>query len=119
MAADAVTRLPTQPPTAADDPRDRGGPAQPLLIAQNLEKHFPIRGGMLSRKHGSIKAVDHVSFSVLKGETMGDLGPGVTFKQGGLPSLKPCYYVLTIKDGAYRAPFGSRKSCFTADPARQ
>jgi peptide/nickel transport system ATP-binding protein len=74
MAADAVPRLPTQPPTAADDPRDRGGPAQPLLIAQNLEKHFPIRGGMLSRKHGSIKAVDHVSFSVLKGETMGVVG---------------------------------------------
>jgi len=74
MAADAVPRLPTRPPTAADDPRDRGGPAQPLLIAQNLEKHFPIRGGMLSRKHGSIKAVDHVSFSVLKGETMGVVG---------------------------------------------
>ena len=75
MAADAVPRLPTiQPPTAADDPRNRGGPAQPLLIAQNLEKHFPIRGGMLSRKHGSIKAVDHVSFSVLKGETMGVVG---------------------------------------------
>ena len=74
MAADAVPRLPTQPPPAADDPRDRGGPAQPLLIAQNLEKHFPIRGGMLSRKHGSIKAVDHVSFCVLKGETMGVVG---------------------------------------------
>ena len=76
MAADAVPRLPTQPPTAADDPRDRGGPAQQLLIAQDLEKHFPIRGGMLSRKHGSIKAVDHVSFSVLKGETM--VGAGGT-----------------------------------------
>jgi peptide/nickel transport system ATP-binding protein len=74
MAADAVPRLPTQLPTAALDPRDRGGTEQPLLIAQNLEKHFPIRGGMLSRKHGSIKAVDHVSFSVLKGETMGVVG---------------------------------------------
>jgi len=74
MAPDAVPRMVTQPPTAADDPRDRGGRAQPLLIAQNLKKHFPIRGGMFSRKHGSIKAVDDVSFSVLKGETMGVVG---------------------------------------------
>jgi len=29
------------------DPRDRGGPAQPLLIVEGLKKHFPIRGGLL------------------------------------------------------------------------
>jgi peptide/nickel transport system ATP-binding protein len=64
----------TRPLTAADDPRDRGGPAQPLLIAQNLEKRFPIRSGTLSRKRSAIRAVDDVSFSVLKGETMGVVG---------------------------------------------
>jgi hypothetical protein len=24
---------------------DRGGPAQPLLLARNLRKHFPVGGG--------------------------------------------------------------------------
>jgi peptide/nickel transport system ATP-binding protein len=73
MAAETVPRL-APLPTAADDPRDRGGKAQPLLIVENLRKHFPIHSGMLSRKNASIKAVDDVSFAVLKGETMGVVG---------------------------------------------
>ncbi len=48
--------------------RDRGGPAQPLLVASNLRKHFPLRGG------GAVRAVDGVSFSVAKGETLGVVG---------------------------------------------
>jgi len=28
------------------DPRDRGGPAQPLFIVKNLVKNFPVRGGL-------------------------------------------------------------------------
>ena len=47
---------------------DRGGPAQPMLIADNLKKHFPISGG------GSVRAVDGVSFTVAKGETLGVVG---------------------------------------------
>jgi peptide/nickel transport system ATP-binding protein len=60
--------------TAADDPRDRGGKAQPLLIVENLKKYFPIHGGVLDRRIGSVKAVDDVSFTVLKGETLGVVG---------------------------------------------
>src|SRR5277367_2000953 len=74
MAAESLPRLNLQPPTAADDPRDRGGKAQPLLIVENLTKHFPIHGGMLNRKIGSIKAMDAISFDVLKGETLGVVG---------------------------------------------
>jgi peptide/nickel transport system ATP-binding protein len=74
MTPDALSRVAPQPLMAADDPRDRGGRAQPLLIVENLRKHFPVHGGMLSRKDASIKAVDGVSFSVLKGETMGVVG---------------------------------------------
>jgi peptide/nickel transport system ATP-binding protein len=55
------------------DPRDRGGPAQPLLIAQNLRKHFAIKGGPASKK-SFVRAVDGISFEVKKGETLGIVG---------------------------------------------
>ncbi|HEX4367545.1 MAG TPA: oligopeptide/dipeptide ABC transporter ATP-binding protein [Rhodopila sp.] len=62
---------------------DRGGPAQPLLIARDLRKHFLLRGkggkagGLLKRGLGAparVHAVDGVSFSVAKGETLGVVG---------------------------------------------
>jgi peptide/nickel transport system ATP-binding protein len=52
------------------DRRDRGGPAQPLLIAENLRKHFPVKGS----GGKSVQAVDGVSFAVRKGETLGIVG---------------------------------------------
>jgi peptide/nickel transport system ATP-binding protein len=58
----------------APDARDRGGPAQPLLIVENLRKHFPVRGGLLNRQVATVQAVDDVSFSVRKGETLGIVG---------------------------------------------
>ncbi len=58
----------------SSDPRDRGGPAQPLLIVENLRKHFPVRGGVLNRQVATVQAVDDVSFSVRKGETLGIVG---------------------------------------------
>jgi peptide/nickel transport system ATP-binding protein len=56
------------------DPRDRGGPAQPMLIVENIKKYFPIRAGLLNRKVAEVKAVDDISFYVLKGETLGIVG---------------------------------------------
>ena len=56
------------------DARDRGGAQQPMLIAQDLRKYFPIRGGLLQRHLADVKAVDQVSFSVRKGETLGVVG---------------------------------------------
>lgn len=53
---------------------DRGGPAQPLLIVEGLTKHFPVRGGFLSREKRVVHAVDGVSFSVPKGKTLGIVG---------------------------------------------
>ena len=52
------------------DPRDRGGPLQPLLIARDLTKHFPVKGA----RGKSVQAVDGVSFTVRKGETLGIVG---------------------------------------------
>jgi peptide/nickel transport system ATP-binding protein len=52
------------------DPRDRGGPVQPLLIARDLKKHFPVKGA----RGRAVRAVDGVSFEVKKGETLGIVG---------------------------------------------
>ncbi|KAB1074041.1 ABC transporter ATP-binding protein [Methylobacterium planeticum] len=56
------------------DPRDRGGPAQPLLSVTDLVKHFPIRKGFGEKKGRAVRAVDGVSFEALKGETLGIVG---------------------------------------------
>ncbi|MDB5473117.1 MAG: dipeptide/oligopeptide/nickel transporter ATP-binding protein [Devosia sp.] len=69
-----VPRRPTLKPVKQGDPRDRGGALQPLLIVNNLRKHFPIRGGMLKRVVAKVRAVDDVSFTVMKGETLGVVG---------------------------------------------
>ncbi len=46
----------------------------PLLEVRGLEKHYPVRGGVFGGKIGSIRAVDGVSFSLRKGETLGLVG---------------------------------------------
>jgi peptide/nickel transport system ATP-binding protein len=53
----------------APDLRDRG-PLQPMLIARDLRKHFPVKGA----RGKSVQAVDGVSFTVRKGETLGIVG---------------------------------------------
>ncbi|WLR51266.1 dipeptide ABC transporter ATP-binding protein [Bacillus tianshenii] len=45
-----------------------------LLKVDNLKKHFPITGGVLQRQIGQVKAVDGLSFTVNKGETLGIVG---------------------------------------------
>jgi peptide/nickel transport system ATP-binding protein len=52
---------------------DRGGAAQPLLQVNGLTKHFPVRGDLFAKRK-TVRAVDDVSFSVLKGETVGIVG---------------------------------------------
>ena len=45
-----------------------------LLTVSQLTKHFPIRRGLFGRADGSVRAVDGVSFSVARGETLGIVG---------------------------------------------
>src|SRR5574337_865530 len=48
---------------------------QPLLEIKGLEVHFPImRGLILQRQIGTVRAVDGVSFSIKPGETLGLVG---------------------------------------------
>jgi oligopeptide transport system ATP-binding protein len=46
----------------------------PLLEVKNLKKYFPIRGGLFSREVARVHAVDDVSFTIQKGETLGLVG---------------------------------------------
>jgi len=46
----------------------------PLLEVEDLQVHFPIRGGLLSRPRGNVRAVDGVSFTIARGETFGLVG---------------------------------------------
>ena len=46
----------------------------PLLDVRNLQTHFPIRHGILSRTVGAVRAVDGVSFTLQPGKTLGLVG---------------------------------------------
>ncbi|MFJ4169996.1 ABC transporter ATP-binding protein [Paenarthrobacter sp. NPDC089714] len=48
---------------------------QPILQVENLQKHFPLKGGLLpGAPKRSVKAVDGVTFSVGRGRTLGLVG---------------------------------------------
>jgi len=47
---------------------------QPLLNVSGLKMHFPVRGGVLRRKVGSVHAVDDFSLTIDAGETVGLVG---------------------------------------------
>ena len=45
-----------------------------VLRVSDLVMHFPIRGGLLSKEIGRVHAVDGVSFSIARGETLSIVG---------------------------------------------
>ncbi len=46
----------------------------PLIVASNIKKYFPIKDGIFRRVVGHVKAVDDVSFHINRGETFGLVG---------------------------------------------
>jgi peptide/nickel transport system ATP-binding protein len=56
----------------AQPPSDFEGALLPLLLVRNLQKHFLLRGG--GKLGARVHAVDGVSFSIAKGETLGIVG---------------------------------------------
>jgi peptide/nickel transport system ATP-binding protein len=47
---------------------------RPLLEVNALKKHFPLKGGLLGGKRGYVYAVDGVSFTLNRGETLSVVG---------------------------------------------
>ena len=46
-----------------------------ILEVSNLKKHFPISSGIVfQRQVGAVRAVDGISFNVIRGETLGLVG---------------------------------------------
>ncbi|MFD7601077.1 ABC transporter ATP-binding protein [Streptomyces mirabilis] len=74
-AKDAEVTIPAQA-------QDEGGatltkdaaPGDVLLKVTGLQKHFPIRKGLLQRQVGAVRAVDGLDFEVRSGETLGVVG---------------------------------------------
>src|SRR5262245_3000235 len=63
MAA-APQSVPTQPATAGE----------PLVEVEHLTKHFPVRQGVFARAKGVVHAVEDVTLTVQRGETLGIVG---------------------------------------------
>ena len=60
-----------------------------LLQVHDLVKYFPIRGGLLQRTLGHVKAVDGISFDIRHGETFGLVGEsGCGKSSAGLTILR-------------------------------
>ncbi|MEU3734271.1 dipeptide ABC transporter ATP-binding protein [Streptomyces sp. NPDC033538] len=49
-------------------------PGETLLKVTGLQKHFPIKKGLLQRQVGAVRAVDGIDFEVKAGETLGVVG---------------------------------------------
>ena len=47
---------------------------QYILMVRDLKKYFPIKGGLMNRVVGQVKAVDGVTFNLKRGTTMGLVG---------------------------------------------
>ena len=47
---------------------------QCILMVRDLKKYFPIKGGLMNRVVGQVKAVDGVTFNLKRGTTMGLVG---------------------------------------------
>jgi peptide/nickel transport system ATP-binding protein len=64
-------------PETTAGPQDTAptGPGETLLEVRDLRKHFPVKSGIVfKRRVAAVKAVDGISFSVRKGETLGLVG---------------------------------------------
>ena len=48
--------------------------ADPIIELDRVTKHFPVQQGVFSRSHSRVHAVESVSLTVTRGETLGIVG---------------------------------------------
>jgi len=90
--------MPPEPMTPAAD----SDPMAPLLSVSDLRVHFPIKKGVLSRTVGYVYAVDGVSLTLGRGETLGlvgESGCGKTTAGLGILRLIPVTGGLVVYNG--------------------
>jgi oligopeptide/dipeptide ABC transporter ATP-binding protein len=74
MAEPNVLSQPAAKPAASSGP-STAGDGDVLLRVEDLKVYFPIRTGLVVSRHvGDVRAVDGVSFTVKRGETLGLVG---------------------------------------------
>ena len=76
---------------------------RPLLEVRALKKHFPLKGGLFGLNRGNVYAVDGVSFSIAKGETLslvGESGCGKSTVGKAILRLFPITAGEVLLDGA-------------------
>jgi oligopeptide transport system ATP-binding protein len=91
----------------AAEPRGRKAPvaltAPILLEARDVSVTFALRGGLLRRKAPAIRAVDGISMTVRRGETVGvvgESGSGKSTLGRALLRLVPCSGLVSFEDRA-------------------
>jgi peptide/nickel transport system ATP-binding protein len=59
---------------ARDDRTERATSDEVVLDVRDVEVHYPVHGGLLQRRIGTVRAVDGVSLALRRGETVGLVG---------------------------------------------
>jgi oligopeptide/dipeptide ABC transporter ATP-binding protein len=81
----------------------------PVLEVRDLVKYFPIQRGLLKRTVGQVKAVDGVSYAVMRGETFGLVG------ESGCGKSTTARLVLRLMDPTSGQVFLDGKEITTVD----
>jgi oligopeptide transport system ATP-binding protein len=61
-------------PGAPDRPQAQFLNPEDIMYVKDLKMHFPVTKGLLKKQVGSVKAVDGVTFSIKRGQTLGIVG---------------------------------------------